>query len=155
MGKGKGEGGLMAEHTPIPWRVGFADGSGSTTVTTVGEHDYSHPAFAKIDDLPGRVTLKVDHSAPRRHYFSVACICEMSDDSAISEVQQKANAAFIVRAVNCHEELVKAVKRIDEIAGFRGIKDIDDICLAALAKVKEPTAHEARLQQQDLDEETL
>jgi len=62
---------------------------------------------------------------------------------------------LIVRAANCHEELVAAVKRIDEIAGFRGIKDIDDICLAALAKVRENTAHETRLQQQDLDEETL
>ena len=49
----------------------------------------------------------------------------------------KEKAAFIVRAANCHEELVKALKRIDEIAGFRGIKDIDDICLAALVKVKE------------------
>ena len=151
----------MAEHTPIPWRVGFADGSGSTTVTTVGEHDYSHPAFAKIDDLPGRVTLKVDHSAPRRHYFSVACICEMSDDSAISEVQQKANAAFVVRAVNCHEELVEALQ--DFLAdwdspNFRTYY-IDEAHVeaarAALAKAKEGTADESQMLLQDLDEETL
>jgi len=83
--------------------------------------------------------------------------CELFDARGVwvADVGTGADSAFVLRAVNCHEELVAAVKRIDEIAGFRGIKDIDDICLAALAKVRENTAHETHLQQRDLDEETL
>ena len=90
-------------------------------------------------------------NAHRCGRFQLACPPANDYEGRLST----ADADFLLRAVNCHEELVKAVKRIDEIAGFRGFKDIDDICLAALAKVRENTAHETRLQQQDLDEETL
>jgi len=76
--------------------------------------------------------------------------------------------ADYLRAVNCHEELVAALEAVEwvydsEIDGLfcptcalpkpthtRGCQ-----LAAALAKAKENTAHEARLQQRDLDEETL
>ena len=74
----------------------------------------------------------------------------------------------IVRAVNAHADLVAALEAVEwvydsEIDGLfcptcalpkpthtRGCQ-----LAAALAKAKENTAHEARLQQRDLDEETL
>jgi hypothetical protein len=75
---------------------------------------------------------------------------------------------LIVCAVNCHADLVAALEAVEwvydsEIDGLfcptcalpkpthtRGCQ-----LAAALAKAKENTAHEARLQQRDLDEETL
>jgi len=72
----------------------------------------------------------------------------------------KEKAAFIVLAANCHEELVAALEWIDtylanqpldQQAKFLITKKVKE----ALAKVKESTADETRLQQQDLDEETL
>jgi len=83
----------------------------------------------------------------------------------------KEKAAFIVRAVNCHEELVAALESlIDWGTSTVGTcmacnalheedRDPDrcQFCMAraALAKAKEGTAHEALLRQRDLDEETL
>lgn len=103
----------MNEHTPTPWHAGFPDGSGENHVTTIREYEYSHPGFAKVDDPPGRVTLRVDPLAPRRHYSEVAEICEMSDDQAISRTEREANANFIVRAVNAHESLLAALKAVE------------------------------------------
>ena len=132
----------MAEHTQTPWQQGRLL---STTVTREWDDDYREQKEYEESAL---VCVNFHASDEGRSRRIIAVATHMDGNAG-------ANAAFIVRAVNCHEELVKALKRIDEIAGFRGIKDIDDICLAALAKVKEPTAHETRLQQQDLDEETL
>ena len=77
--------------------------------------------------------------------------CPKCGERQLPDTQDWFGVAVRLKVVN--EELVAALKRIDEIAGFRGIKDIDDICLAALAKVRENTAHETHLQQRDLDEE--
>jgi len=74
----------------------------------------------------------------------------------------KEKATFIVRAVNCHKELVEALDIVlpllDEMAAMRfelqqptsDIHRTKGRLAAALAKAKE-----AQLQQQDLDEETL
>ena len=72
-------------------------------------------------------------------------------------IRTTANAAFIVRAVNCHEALVRELEDcelslkldVDEWGSPRLKGTLANI-RAALAK-----AEESRLQQQDLDEETL
>jgi len=54
----------------------------------------------------------------------------LSGDARLAEVFSiEANAKLVAAA----PELLAALKRIDEIAGFRGFVDIDDICLAAIA----------------------
>ena len=73
------------------------------------------------------------------------------------------DAAFIVRAVNCHKELVAALDLVDTVSwpedygGWRCTFDDKEWqqIQGALAKAKEGVADETRLRQQDLDEETL
>ena len=76
-------------------------------------------------------------------------------------------AAFIKRAVNCHEELVKAledaIELINDINGCHGCADNSadpdesrrKALAAALAKAKEGALDESQMLLQDLDEETL
>ena len=56
---------------------------------------------------------------------------------------EAANAAFIVKAVNSHDDLVKALKDVRFIAedpiGMTERKQIQKICNTALASIKEPT----------------
>jgi hypothetical protein len=77
--------------------------------------------------------------------------------------EQEANGTFIVRAVNCHKELVAALDLVDTVSwpedygGWRCTFDDKEWqqIQGALAKAKEGVADETRLRQQDLDEETL
>jgi hypothetical protein len=90
-------------------------------------------------------------------------VCDVYGDGQI--LQEVGD--LIVCAVNCHADLVAAledaIELINDINGCHGCADnsvdLDDsrrkALAAALAKAKENTAHEPRLQQQDLDEETL
>lgn len=48
----------------------------------------------------------------------------------------KANAAFIVRACNAHDELVAALELIDHPNAVRTIEDAKRVARAALAKVQ-------------------
>lgn len=51
----------------------------------------------------------------------LACICKTDAHEigfGISEAEHKANAAFIVRACNCHDELVEALKHIKSEYGY-------------------------------------
>ena len=70
-----------------------------------------------------------------------------------------ADADFLLRAVNCHEELVKALERVMNNCVECGEEDepcVDCECArAALAKAKEGTVDESQMLLQDLDEETL
>ena len=77
------------------------------------------------------------------------------------------NARFIVRAVNCHKELVEAledaIKLINDMNGCHGCADNSadednsrrNAVAAALAKAKEGALDESQMLLQDLDEETL
>ena len=79
----------------------------------------------------------------------------------------KEKAAFIVRAGNCHKELVEAledaIKLINDMNGCHGCADNSadednsrrNAVAAALAKAKEGTVDESQMLLQDLDEETL
>ena len=75
----------------------------------------------------------------------------------------KEKATFIVRAVNCHEELVAALDLVDTVSwpedygGWRCTFDDKEWqqIQGALAKAKEGTVDESQMLLQDLDEETL
>jgi hypothetical protein len=68
-------------------------------------------------------------------------ICQLFDKNGIAFISDVANAAFIVRACNSHDALVKA---LEEIAGESGKKYPSSIPISvakrALASLKEPTA---------------
>ena len=123
----------MAEHTPIPWR---RNGHFVETATK--------PPFA---------------------------VCDVYGEGQI--LQEVGD--LIVRVANCHEELVAALEPFgyDDPQGdcFSDDAPVEIRCegyvlltatagdlrqaAAALAKAKEPTSDETRVQQQDLHEETL
>ena len=71
--------------------------------------------------------------------------------------------ADYLRAVNCHEELVKALDLVDRVSwpedygGWRCTFDDKEWqqIQGALAKAKEGTVDESQMLLQDLDEETL
>ena len=76
--------------------------------------------------------------------------------------QRQPNARFIVRAVNCHEALVRELEDcelslkldVDEWGSPRLKGTLANI-RAALAKAKEGTVDESQMLLRDLDEETL
>ena len=145
----------MAEHTPTPWQQGRLL---STTVTREWDDDYREQKEYEESAL---VCVNFHASDEGRSRRIIAVATHMDGNAG-------ANAAFIVLAVNCHADLVAALEAVEwvydsEIDGLfcptcalpkpthtRGCQ-----LAAALAKAKENTAHEARLQQRDLDEETL
>jgi hypothetical protein len=110
-------------------------------------------------------------NAHRCGRFQLACPPANDYEGRLST----ADADFLLRAVNCHEELVKALEPFgyDDPQGdcFSDDAPVEIRCegyvlltatagdlrqaAAALAKAKEPTSDETRVQQQDLDEETL
>lgn len=55
--------------------------------------------------------------APHKNYASIASTI---DDPQIDEQKQKTNFAFIVQAVNCHDELVEALDM-----AIRALRDND------------------------------
>jgi len=154
MGKGEGEGGLMAEHTPTPWQQGRLL---STTVTREWDDDYREQKEYEESAL---VCVNFHASDEGRSRRIIAVATHMDGNAG-------ANAAFIVRAVNCHEELVKAledaIELINDINGCHGCADNSadpdesrrKALAAALAKAKEGALDESQMLLQDLDEETL
>jgi len=148
----------MAEHTPTPWQQGRLL---STTVTREWDDDYREQKEYEESAL---VCVNFHASDEGRSRRIIAVATHMDGNAG-------ANAAFIVRAVNCHEELVAALepfsrawtakRHVRVVVAFYDydgkvlrVCDIEEAdfrrASAALAKAKE-----SRLQQQDLDEETL
>ena len=148
----------MVEHTATPWEY----------------RDYP-------DLFEGRACGVIQCVEGVRDTGRVIAFIRSGPNMPIAEV--KPNAAFIVRAVNCHEKLVAALEQAeiamnelkkryaegeggwflidaiqaaeDETHWVAQVARVEVMVAAALAKAKESTAHEPRLQQQDLDEETL
>lgn len=83
------------QHTPTPWKLEDKMGGQSTKL----EAPSKHQAF--IDPMTGREG--VNHTP-----HLIARISTFGDEG-------KANAAFIVRAVNCHEELLITLKEVQEM----------------------------------------
>lgn len=77
----------MAQHTPGPWRVGYNDGSGQETITTVAETPHKYGSF------PTAIAV-----------VRWGCGC-CKDDDALTDEEQ-ANARLIAAA----PELFAAVK---------------------------------------------
>ena len=140
----------MAEHTQTPWQQGRLL---STTVTREWDDDYREQKEYEESAL---VCVNFHASDEGRSRRIIAVATHMDGNAG-------ANAAFIVLAANCHEELVAALDLVDRVSwpedygGWRCTFDDKEWqqIRAALAKAKENPAKETRLQQQDLDEETL
>lgn len=84
------------KHTPTPWKV-MAD----------PDNAGKHPFHDRRWIVSGNPEIEFGHD-PRPHNWSIrngSLICEMRDSA-------ENNAAFIVRAANCHEELLAALKDI-------------------------------------------
>ena len=132
----------MAEHTQTPWEF---------------------TAYAHLDNAAGVVECTKDVRKTGR----VVAFIRSGPNMPPAEVLP--NARFVVRAVNCHEELVAALEawlsdheecetgHIPDELDEEGCLYCDRILWTRnlLAKAKANTAHEARLRQRDLDEETL
>lgn len=73
-----------------------------------------------------------------------ACIARVysdpEDDCGVSEIEGKANAAFIVRAVNSHEELVHTLRwvedKVNRIGEFGMVEAIRTRLQQAIAKAE-------------------
>lgn len=77
------------------------------------------------------------NEVPQAHKTNV----EDSTGAIVARVRSEENAAFIVRAVNCHDELVHALQLyFDEMEigdeGQRDMENFERIAKAALSKVR-------------------
>jgi hypothetical protein len=85
----------MSEHTPLPWSVLESDADAREPFVAVSEPD----EYGNAPDL---------HIA----------VCHYSGNNydpatlAADKAKAKANAEFIVRACNCHDELLEACKEL-------------------------------------------
>lgn len=95
------------KHTKTPWRVGELNATGIEI-----KHD---------DNTPGANSLVIARVTARQTWLSEA----------------EANAAFIVRACNGHDDLVKALKEIVRNDPYNQ-SSAGIIARAALAKAKIP-----------------
>jgi len=76
------------KHTPTPWK-------------------------SIREDYRGNADKLVIHSSDD-HRIAVVDVTKWEDDERGFTEIEEANAAFIVRAVNCHEDLLIAMKKIKE-----------------------------------------
>jgi hypothetical protein len=74
---------MSATHTPEPWRLGFGDGSGMGTITTVAEKSTAHSGL-----LPETIA---------RLHWGCGC-CDAGEEALTDEA--RANGAHIIQAVN-------------------------------------------------------
>jgi hypothetical protein len=88
----------MAEHSKTPWQVGEDDG------------------FASCPFIPIEVDLEGGGSVVVAEVQPTGIDIDIDDEA-------RANAAFIVRAVNCHEELVKALSDLTTFADHYDMGD--------------------------------
>jgi hypothetical protein len=100
------------KHTPTPWQV-------------------KHP-----DREPWYVIGNIDGPDDGRWHYDTICDCDQDSRSSMDLEESKANAAFIVEAVNNHErltqrvqELEKALKSAASTAHYRGVlRGASDVC---------------------------
>lgn len=91
----------MAEHTPTPWRVDFARWTPDSPICGFGiRSGYSHPNLPSDFKMAAIASANISERAAYTACFTPEEI--------------EANAAFIVKAVNCHEMLVKTLEGIAE-----------------------------------------
>ena len=77
------------KHTPTPWKY-----------RTEGKPHNSHYAFEITMEKKNHVIAVIDRETP-------------------TNPEDEANAAFIVKAVNCHDDLVKSLEEcLDELTTF-------------------------------------
>jgi hypothetical protein len=88
----------MAEHTKTPWRLDFLE---------IHDRRYGLNGIVSADD-ESRLLIKGSGGAESYTRFIAKF------DKA---VEDEANAAFIVRAVNLHDDLVAALRKIAAIDG--------------------------------------
>lgn len=95
----------MTAHTPTPWK--YTD-----------EEDE--------DSCMGRRVFTI-HSEANPTQLGIANMVDYEQDA-------EANAALIVKAVNCHAEWKEDLIKLYAFEKDRGVRDRDSIALAAIAK---------------------
>lgn len=107
-----------AKHTPTPWKVG---GAGDTGIFATDVHP---------------ITKEIDEAVYIAEIMDAAIDDGTGGLDSVDEERWRANAAYIVKAVNCHERLVEALKNIQHILDsdkVRGMSIHQDIPNAMLA----------------------
>lgn len=90
------------KHSPLPWRVGKADGQELSIDAPTGDPTLG---YAKWDGL--------------------AAVYGCDADPESGRLVMRANAEFIVRACNSHDELLAALKGLhDDIAEYARINNL-------------------------------
>jgi hypothetical protein len=107
-----------ATHTPTPWQ--FVEGADNVSRLVPAKRAYRHP---NNDDALAGSIMSID--TPNALSFHVARIW---GDVEGGLDQAKANAAHIVKCVNAHDELVRA---LGTLLRLEALRDDDDAELAA------------------------
>ena len=113
----------MSEHSPLPWAAGEYDETGG--------YDCMYPAI----DIKSNNDIIA--SVDGREYDDISA-CETPSPEARALLC--ANAEFIVRACNCHDDLVAALEKIVHMIPYNVSYSREDMGLVArfaIAKAKE------------------
>ncbi len=102
------------DHTPTPWWINRTNGS---------EHEIcSGPSGLDAESQSKIVTVAIAHG-PQGEWGKVGA-------------EHQANAAFIVRAVNAHDDLLGIVKIVLRLSLQKGNTELNERCKRAIAKAE-------------------
>ena len=125
---------IAAKHTPTPWGL-CGESRGGCLCGQIWAVGADHPVATVISGKWGDTfpTLKITGTSIDR---KAEAVIEMIEYGEVGEDVAKANAALIVRAVNCHEELVAALEKAANQFSRLGYVDSEKYYRAILAKVQ-------------------
>jgi hypothetical protein len=109
-----------AAHTPTPWKVRIEKGQGE-----------NKPRILIEGADAGNVALMKSVRSSERNSYGALTQSYRSNETV------EANAAYIVRAVNAHEELVEVVKLIQRLSFQKGNTELMRRAKQAIAAAEE------------------
>lgn len=148
---------MPTEHTPPPWQAEHPPGGGHTIVARLPFHPYGKDSdFWKVEQnkwytifrLPRLQDVRIHIAEDGNFYMHLAYEDWCQFPCQEWKEMQRANAEFIVRSVNSHEQLLEALlattsalAAIDDYGAAAGLSpDIRNVALdaarAAIAKAK-------------------
>jgi len=119
----------MTKHTPTPWVNGYGEGITGPTTPAIGgptvSEQIDHDKWSKAENKKKHPYPYGYHTVISKGMATVAIIPTLPDPkSEISQEEGKANAEFITRACNSHDDLLEACK--EAISYIRGHNDFEE-----------------------------
>lgn len=117
-----------AQHSPTPWEI--------NDVCNQLEEDYDGSDIVISKDNYPLVTVRGTNDMS----------CLEDEDLEKMELEVVANAEFVVKAVNCHDELLAALEEINNLKAISGLPEHLHALITAMKIVAKEAINKAKAQ---------